>query len=145
GQRARLALARVVLARRPLVVLDEPSAHLDAESENIVLQVLRELARTAPVVVVAHRPALVRAADHVIALPAPLTPPTPLHPAETTENAQSGETAAPAATPARVETAVPEAPAPEPADPADGTSRARWALATLLGAGSSLSGVALTA
>src|SRR5690606_5235572 len=35
--------------------------------------------------------------------------------------------------------------APEPAAPADGTSRARWALATLLGAGSSLSGVALTA
>lgn len=150
GQRARLALARVVLARRPLVVLDEPSAHLDAESEEIVLRVVRELARTALVVVVAHRPALVRAADHVVALPAPLAPPTPLHPAEATVAAtaghgETGEHGAPAAPPARAETAAPEPSAPEPADPADGTSRARWALATLLGAGSSLSGVALTA
>ncbi|MDT0201772.1 thiol reductant ABC exporter subunit CydD [Nocardioides sp. AE5] len=68
GQRARLGLARVVLAERPYVFLDEPSAHLDADSERIIIEVIRYLAETSTVVVVAHRDAVVAAADTVIDL-----------------------------------------------------------------------------
>lgn len=71
GQSARLALARVVVARRPWVFLDEPTAHLDAETERILLETLTWLAERSAVVVVAHRDAVTSAADHVVALPAP--------------------------------------------------------------------------
>ncbi len=70
GERARLALARVVLARRPWVFLDEPTAHLDDLTEQIILDTIAELGRTSGVVVVAHRPALVELADTVLRLPA---------------------------------------------------------------------------
>lgn len=70
GQRARLALARVVVSERPFVVLDEPTAHLDALTEDTLLRTLRDLARDRSVVVVAHRPAVIEAADTVIELPA---------------------------------------------------------------------------
>ncbi|HQR28119.1 MAG TPA: thiol reductant ABC exporter subunit CydD, partial [Nocardioides sp.] len=65
GQQARLALARVLLADRPYVFLDEPTAHLDAVTESVLLGVLRELAARSCVVGVAHRPAVVEAADLV--------------------------------------------------------------------------------
>ncbi len=71
GQRARLGLARVVLADRPLVLLDEPSAHLDAATEAVLLRTLRRLAERSLVVVVAHRDAVLEAADQVITLMAP--------------------------------------------------------------------------
>ena len=61
GERTRLALARVLLADRRWVLLDEPTAHLDALTEQVVVDVVRSLARTRAVVVVAHRPALSRA------------------------------------------------------------------------------------
>ena len=68
GQRARVALARVVLAARPVVLLDEPSAHLDEETEQVLLETITALARTSLVLVVAHRPAVLAAADRVVAL-----------------------------------------------------------------------------
>ena len=67
GQRQRLALTRALVARTPLVVLDEPTAHLDAASEAHVLdavEALRAAGRT--VVVVAHRSALLALADEVV-------------------------------------------------------------------------------
>lgn len=70
GQRQRVALASALLddpARVPLVVLDEPTAHLDARGEQVVLDTVRafrDQGRT--VVVVAHRASLVRAADEVV-------------------------------------------------------------------------------
>ncbi|SJM63158.1 Transport ATP-binding protein CydD [Actinomycetales bacterium JB111] len=67
GQRQRLALTRALLTPAPLVVLDEPTAHLDADSERHVLAALSALAdegRT--VLVVAHRPDLRRIADRTI-------------------------------------------------------------------------------
>uniref|UniRef100_UPI0009E988BD thiol reductant ABC exporter subunit CydD n=1 Tax=Nocardioides jensenii TaxID=1843 RepID=UPI0009E988BD len=68
GQRARIAIARVVLADRPYVVLDEPTAHLDPDTERIMLDVLRLLAETSTVLVVAHRDAVIEVADQVIDL-----------------------------------------------------------------------------
>jgi ATP-binding cassette subfamily C protein CydD len=67
GQRQRLALTRLLLSQAPLVVLDEPTAHLDAGSEQTVLNLLAELRRRGrTVVLVAHRAALVAAADRTI-------------------------------------------------------------------------------
>ena len=68
GERARLALARVALSGRPYVLLDEPTAHLDAETEEVVAQTVVRWGRNRTVVVVAHRPALVAAADRVVAM-----------------------------------------------------------------------------
>ena len=70
GERARLALARVIVADRQWVLLDEPTAHLDDLTEQVIADTIVELGRTRGVVVVAHRPALLELADHVITLPA---------------------------------------------------------------------------
>ncbi|MCP2291840.1 ATP-binding cassette domain-containing protein [Nocardia amikacinitolerans] len=67
GQRQRLALTRVLAADRPILLLDEPTAHLDAASESAVLAALRAKARDgATVVVIGHRPSVLAAADHVV-------------------------------------------------------------------------------
>lgn len=67
GQRQRLALTRALVTDAPLVLLDEPTAHLDAASQTQVLNAvnaLRAAGRT--VVVIAHRAALVALADDVV-------------------------------------------------------------------------------
>lgn len=56
GQRARIALARVLLDDAPLVLLDEPTAHLDDSATQTVHQVMADLARERAVVAVSHRP-----------------------------------------------------------------------------------------
>ncbi|MGS2808404.1 thiol reductant ABC exporter subunit CydD [Nocardia sp. MW-W600-9] len=67
GQRQRLALTRVLAARRPILLLDEPTAHLDSHSEQQVLTTLRALATAgATVVVIGHRPTVLAAADVVV-------------------------------------------------------------------------------
>ncbi|HEY0642999.1 MAG TPA: thiol reductant ABC exporter subunit CydD, partial [Nocardioides sp.] len=131
GQRARVALARVVLSGRPIVLLDEPSAHLDEETEQVLLDTITTLARTRLVVVVAHRPAVLAAADRVVDL-APLPARVAAHDG--------------ISTPADVVRRHPEAAPPVVASDED-DARPRWGLrtATLLGALSTASGVALTA
>ncbi len=75
GQRQRLALARAFLRPAPLVVLDEPTAHLDPATEQVVhaaITALRDQGRA--VLLVAHRPALLALADRVVSVhdgPAP--------------------------------------------------------------------------
>ncbi|MDV7240864.1 MULTISPECIES: thiol reductant ABC exporter subunit CydD [Rhodococcus] len=67
GQRQRLALTRVLATRRPVLILDEPTAHLDDRSEDTVLHSLRRLAAAGKtVVVIAHRASVLAAADSVI-------------------------------------------------------------------------------
>lgn len=67
GQRRRLALARYRLRKPDLLLLDEPTAAIDAGSEAVMLELLqRWKADGAIVIAVAHRPALVAAADAVI-------------------------------------------------------------------------------
>ncbi|MGY4098506.1 thiol reductant ABC exporter subunit CydD [Nocardia sp. R16R-3T] len=67
GQRQRLALTRVLAADRPILLLDEPTAHLDPVAEATVLTALQQRARTgATVILIAHRPTVLAAADQVI-------------------------------------------------------------------------------
>lgn len=69
GERRRLGLARALLRGAPLVLLDEPTAGLDAATEDDVLAAVREEAnRGAAVLVVSHRPAVLQAADRVVTL-----------------------------------------------------------------------------
>ncbi|GAB99081.1 ABC transporter permease/ATP-binding protein CydD [Gordonia namibiensis NBRC 108229] len=67
GQRQRLALTRVLASPAPLLLLDEPTAHLDEASERAVLTVLRDRARAGDtVIVVAHRGIAREFADQVV-------------------------------------------------------------------------------
>jgi len=69
GQRQRLALTRALCSTAPLVIMDEPTAHLDAVSEGHVLTGVRALhASGRTVVVIAHRPALIALAEQTVAV-----------------------------------------------------------------------------
>jgi thiol reductant ABC exporter CydD subunit len=65
GQRRRVAVARAFLRDAPLVLLDEPTADLDADSEEALLAAIADLARDRTVLAVSHRPALLALADRV--------------------------------------------------------------------------------
>lgn len=67
GQRQRLALTRALISEKQIIILDEPSAHLDAVSEEYVANALQFLkAHGHTVIVIAHRAALAKLADTVI-------------------------------------------------------------------------------
>jgi ATP-binding cassette subfamily C protein CydD/ATP-binding cassette subfamily C protein CydCD len=68
GQRQRIALARAFLRDAPVVLLDEPTANLDAATAAGVLAAIRRLAHGRTVVVAAHRPELIALADREIRL-----------------------------------------------------------------------------
>jgi ATP-binding cassette, subfamily C, bacterial CydCD len=68
GERQRVALARAFLRDAPLLLLDEPTANLDGETEEAVLDSVAELARGRTVLLAAHRPALVALADRAFTL-----------------------------------------------------------------------------
>jgi ABC-type multidrug transport system fused ATPase/permease subunit len=68
GQRQRLAVARALLSEPEVLLLDEPSANLDEESERVLLETLKLQAKERLVIVVAHRPAIIEAADSVLRL-----------------------------------------------------------------------------
>ena len=68
GEARRIALARAFLMDSPLVLLDEPSASLDHESETALVAALDELRRNRTLVMVAHRLTTIRSADRVMVL-----------------------------------------------------------------------------
>ena len=68
GQRQRVAIARVVLARPKVLILDEASSSLDAESEALVQDALEHLMRDRTTLVIAHRLSTVIRADRIVVL-----------------------------------------------------------------------------
>jgi ATP-binding cassette subfamily B protein len=70
GQRQRLAIARAILADRPILLLDEATSALDAESERVVQLALDRLMARRTVLTIAHRLATVRHADRIVVLDA---------------------------------------------------------------------------
>ena len=68
GQRQRLAIARAMLKNAPILILDEATSSLDAESERLVQDALANLMRNRTSFVIAHRLSTVRRADQIVAL-----------------------------------------------------------------------------
>lgn len=144
GQQRRVALARALLADRPLVLLDEPTEGVDADTEQAILAALRGALAGRTAVIATHRPALLQLCDRIVRL--------------------SGTAATPEPPPGTAP-ASPARPAPDavPASHADHVDvgdttggwawlartvrpyRARLALAAVAGAGAMGTGVALTA
>ncbi|MFI1739704.1 ABC transporter ATP-binding protein [Streptomyces sioyaensis] len=68
GERQRVALARALLARPALLLLDEPTSHLDAINETALTTLMKEAAQECALLVIAHRLSTVRHADRIIVL-----------------------------------------------------------------------------
>lgn len=68
GERQRLAIARAFLLDAPLILLDEPTASLDAQSESSVSEALENLFAGRTVIIIAHRLSTVLRADRIIVL-----------------------------------------------------------------------------
>jgi subfamily B ATP-binding cassette protein MsbA len=68
GQRQRLGIARVMVRNSPILLLDEPTAALDSESEKLVVEALERLMKGRTVVTIAHRLSTIRDADKIIVI-----------------------------------------------------------------------------
>lgn len=68
GQRQRLALARALLHDTPVYIFDEATSNIDAESEDLIMEVIRELAKTRTVLLISHRLSNVAESDRIYLL-----------------------------------------------------------------------------
>jgi len=68
GQRQRIGIARVMVRNSPILLLDEPTAALDSESEKLVIDALEKLMKGRTVITIAHRLSTIRDADQIIVI-----------------------------------------------------------------------------
>jgi ABC-type multidrug transport system fused ATPase/permease subunit len=68
GQRQRIGIARAFIRDSPILILDEPTAALDAESEELVIDGLERLMKGRTAIVIAHRLSTIRDADRIIVI-----------------------------------------------------------------------------
>jgi ABC-type multidrug transport system fused ATPase/permease subunit len=68
GQRQRIGIARVMLRNSPILLLDEPTAALDSESEKLVIDALQRLMEGRTVIAIAHRLSTIRDANQIIVI-----------------------------------------------------------------------------
>jgi ABC-type multidrug transport system fused ATPase/permease subunit len=68
GQRQRIGIARAVIRNNPILILDEPTAALDTESESLVVRALEKLMKGRTVITIAHRLSTIRNSDKILVL-----------------------------------------------------------------------------
>ena len=68
GQRQRIGIARAIIRNNPILILDEPTAALDTESEKLVMDALHRLMQKRTVITIAHRLSTIRDADKILVL-----------------------------------------------------------------------------
>ncbi|MGW5740476.1 thiol reductant ABC exporter subunit CydD [Amycolatopsis sp. NPDC003861] len=138
GQRRRVALARAVLLDRPLILLDEPTEGVDAETEAAIVERLPKVLAGRTAVIVSHHPAVLARCDRVISLGEPVVLPA------VPEAVEPRPISRPAAAPV-VASSTMDVPRWRPLRAAIRPHRLRLALACLAATAALGSGVALTA
>ena len=68
GQRQRIGIARAIIRNSPILILDEPTAALDTESEKLVIDALERLMKGRTVITIAHRLSTIRDSDKILVL-----------------------------------------------------------------------------
>jgi ABC-type multidrug transport system fused ATPase/permease subunit len=68
GQRQRIALARAILKRPEILILDEATSSLDSESEQLIQDYMKEIRNSCTMIVVAHRTSTIQDADKIVVL-----------------------------------------------------------------------------
>jgi ABC-type multidrug transport system fused ATPase/permease subunit len=68
GERQRIAIARALLKDSPILILDEPSSALDAETENSIMQAIERVTQGRTTFIIAHRLSTIRKASRIVVL-----------------------------------------------------------------------------